>query len=100
MTAHVILWGRMPITRSAIPEQLADLSHWPGVDRTALADNARNRYDQQVDAVTLFVEQPDVPLAEIERRTGVKRAQLYRLMDRCLRKHDDGRIQGFRGLLP
>ena len=100
MTAHVILWGRMPITRSAIPEQLADLSHWPGVDKTALADNARSRYDQQVDAVTLFVEQPDVPLAEIERRTDVKRAQLYRLMDRCLRKHDDGRIQGFRGLLP
>lgn len=100
MNAHVILWGRMPITRSAIPEQLADLSNWPCVDRTALADNARNRFDQQVDAVTLFVEQPDVPLIEIERRTGVKRGQLYRLMDRCLRKHDDGRIQGFRGLLP
>ena len=100
MTAHVILWGRMPIKRSAIPEQLADLSHWPGVDRTALADGARTRYDRQVNAVTFFVEQPGVPLAEIERRTGVKRGQLYRLMDLCLRKHDDGRIQGFRGLLP
>lgn len=98
--SRVILWGRTPIRRSSIPELLADLSRWPTVDRSAFAEDERASYDKRVEAVTLFVEQRDVSMTEIARRTGVHREQLFRLMERCLRTHEDGRIQGFRGLLP
>jgi putative transposase len=40
------------------------------------------------------------PFAEILRRTGIHRRQVYRLLDHCLATHDDGRPYGWRGLLP
>ena len=98
--SRVILWGRLPIKRSAIPESLADLGRWPTADPSALEGTQRERFRQGQEAVTLFVEEQDVPLAEIKRRTGVHPEQLYRLLNRCLTTHEDGRIYGFRGLLP
>ena len=38
-------------------------------------------------------------MREIEEHTGVNRRQLYRLLQRCLKQADDGRILGFRNLL-
>ncbi len=98
--SRVILWGDVPIKRSAIPELLADLSRWPTVDPSALEIPQRERFRQRQEAVSLFVEAPDVSLAEIARRTRVQPSQLYRLLSRCLTRSEDGRIQGFRGLLP
>jgi putative transposase len=96
----VVLYGRLPVSRSAIPELLADLARWPGVDRSALPEDRRHDFDQRVEAVRLFVEEKDVTLTAIARRTRVQREQLYRLLQRCMSKHADGRIYGFRGLLP
>jgi putative transposase len=98
--SRVILWGRLPIKRSAIPESLADLTRWPMADPSALEGAKRERFRQAQQAVTMFVEEQDAPLAEIKRRTGVHPEQLYRLLNRCLTTHEDGRIYGFRGLLP
>lgn len=39
-------------------------------------------------------------MAEILERTGVHRRQLYRLIDHRLALHEDGRLFGWRGLVP
>lgn len=99
-SARIILWGNLPIKRSAIPESIADLASWPTVDKSALDPNAAETYARQDEAVRLFVEEKGLPLNGIAKRTGVHREQLYRLLERCVRKHPDGRIYGFRGLIP
>jgi hypothetical protein len=40
------------------------------------------------------------PLREIEAVTGVDRIHLYRLLDHCLQPHGDGRVFGWRALVP
>lgn len=98
--ARIILWGNLPIQRSSIPEALADLSSWPRVDKKAMSDTRAAAYDRQVEAIREFVEEPDTSLKEIAKRTGVHREQLYRLLNRCLTTHEDGRIYGYRGAIP
>ena len=39
-------------------------------------------------------------LSGIESRTGVERRHFYRLLERCLALHEDGRLFGWRGLVP
>lgn|GEM_PF-258553 len=97
--SRTVLWGHLPIKRSAIPELLADLSTWPTVDTTAFEETDRAIFDSRAEAVRLFVEERDIPIAEITRRTGIHREQLYRQLGRCLGKAEDGRIHGFRGLI-
>jgi hypothetical protein len=98
--ARVVLWGNLPVKRSALPETLADLRNWPAVDKQGLAGPMAVSYERRVEAIRLFVEEQEVSLAEIGRRTGVHREQLYRLINRCLTQHPDGRIYGFRGAIP
>ncbi|AKJ29432.1 hypothetical protein [Caldimonas brevitalea] len=98
--ALVVPWGRLPTTRSAIPELLNDLTRWPTVDEDALPEAHRDNYRRREEAVRLFVQERDLPLQEIFQRTGVQRAQLYRMIARCLAVDSEGRLQGFRGLVP
>ena len=49
-------------------------------------------------AVELYTQ--GVAIAQIEKRSGVDRRQLYRLLERCGQMHDDGRVFGFRALVP
>lgn len=97
--SRTVLWGHLPIKRSAIPELLADLSTWPTVDTSGFVELDREVFESRAEAVRLFVEEREVSLAEIRRRTGIHPEQLYRQLDRCLRKAEDGRIEGFRALI-
>lgn len=93
------LYGEQHFDRRALPVDLKDLSTWPSVDFTHLPLNERELYQQRQQAVSLFVENPAMPVAAIAQESGVDRRQIYRLVDRCLSRHDDGRIFGFRALL-
>ena len=84
--------------RPFIPPELQDLSLWPTVDPTALADVRREELLHRIEAVRLYLK--PTPLRTIELATGVPRSQLYRLLRRCVEPHPDGRIRGFRALLP
>lgn len=75
-----------------------DCSSWPGVDAESLAPSARQRFVARKQAVEMYLAQ--VPLVEIKGRTGVDRRELYDFLDRCLSVHEDGRINGFRALIP
>ena len=77
--------------------QNMDPSVWPEVDVNALTAVQKLAFLQSRKSVQLFVSGTTV--REIEKQTGLDRRQLYRLLERCLKQADDGRLFGFRGLL-
>ncbi len=87
-----------PLRAGPIPPELRDLSLWPTVDPGALDEQRRSDLLARMDALRLYLD--DTPIQTIEAATGVGRSHLYRLMKRCIKPHPDGRIHGFRALLP
>lgn len=84
--------------RSDIPEPLTDVRLWPSVDPGALEPPRRAIYQQREQAIHAYLL--GVPLADIARNNKIDASFLTRLLARCLALHTDGRIQGFRGLIP
>ncbi|MDB0543486.1 DDE-type integrase/transposase/recombinase [Ralstonia solanacearum] len=84
--------------RSDIPEQMADCSTWPGVDPAALDAGRLSIYRQREGAIQAYLR--GAPLGDLKQDFGINRGTLMRLLERCLASHPDGRIQGFRGLIP
>lgn len=83
--------------RRPLPEAL-DLATWPGIDVTALDTEARQRYRQRAIAVEHY--RRGLPLSAIREKTKVDGRVLYRMIERALRTHPDGRVWGFRALIP
>ena len=81
-----------------IPPELRDLSLWPMVDPGALDNQRRTDLLARMDALRLYLARS--PIEAIESATGVGRSHLYRLIKRCISPHPDGRIRGFRALIP
>lgn len=75
-----------------------DTAMWPGFDDRALKADIRQAFSARREAITMYSAR--ATLAAIEARTGVDRSQLYRLLDRCLVLHEDGRVLGWRALVP
>ncbi|VWC10739.1 integrase catalytic region [Burkholderia stagnalis] len=77
--------------------QTLDLSTWPTVAWTEF--DAAER--ESIRARTTAIEQYacGATIKEIEQGTGVNRRQLYRLLERALTEHPDGRLYGFRTLI-
>ncbi|MFL9936515.1 hypothetical protein P0D88_47780 [Paraburkholderia sp. RL18-103-BIB-C] len=65
---------------------------------SALDPERRSLYQQREGAIQAYLR--GVPLADVKRDFNVTRSTLTRLIERCLVYHVDGRIQGFRGLIP
>ena len=97
---RALVFGALEFDRKSIPPELKALETWPTVDHSALDASRRQTYLQRAEAVRLFVLSNDLPLVEIELRTGVSRRGFARLFARCIARHADGRIQGFRALIP
>lgn len=81
-----------------IPPELRDLSLWPAVDLNALEAKRRENLLNRIDAVRQYAA--GMTLAKIEQTTTISRVQLFRLIRRCIEPHSDGRIRGFRALIP
>jgi hypothetical protein len=75
-----------------------DLSRWPSVDVNALDEKARQGYQQRAMAVEHYSS--GMPIDEVEKKTNVDRRVLYRVIERAVRAHPDGRPWGFRALIP
>jgi putative transposase len=75
-----------------------DPEAWPAFDERALPSARQIPFKARRLAVELYSS--GVTLSAIESRTGVERRHFYRLLERCLALHDDGRIFGWRGLVP
>jgi putative transposase len=80
------------------PPEALDLVTWSGIDVTALKPEARERYRRRAAAIEHY--RRGVSLTDIREKTQIDRRVLYRMIDRALRTHPDGRIWGFRALIP
>lgn len=74
------------------------LADWPTVDSRALPHAKAAVFRARAAAATAYSR--GQPLVGIESETGVHRATLLRLIARALRPHPDGRLWGFRALVP
>ena len=75
-----------------------DPDSWPAFDVRALPRPQQRVFKARRTAVELFAA--GTALSEIMSRSGVHRRQIYRLLERCQAIHEDGRIFGWRGLVP
>jgi hypothetical protein len=75
-----------------------DLSTWPSVDTSALDAEARKRYQRRAASIEEY--RRGSALVVIEDKTKIDRRVLYRMINRALRTHPDGRVWGFRALIP
>lgn len=74
------------------------LSDWPQIDDSLLANDARTTFVQRRDAIEAYASGSS--LLDIHRTWGVHRSTLQRLVRRAVSAHPDGRLWGFRALVP
>jgi transposase-like protein len=77
--------------------QALDVTTWPTVAWTELDAAARKHFRARMQAIERYAR--GEPVKDIEEATGVNRRQLYRLLERALEPHRDGRIFEFRALI-
>jgi putative transposase len=76
------------------PEDL-DYRKWT----TVHYDNRDDKFEMRKLAVELYLER-EVTVKEIKTRTGLGRKELNDFVKKCLSYHPDGRLWGFRALIP
>lgn len=86
-------WNRREAISDAPP-----LSVWPVADVNALSVEDAELYRARKKATEMYVA--GFLLSEIEAATGIKRVRLPIFLRGCLSLSDDGRIYGFRSLIP
>jgi len=82
----------------SIDPKLIDISMWPDVLRSQLSAEVRAAYDKRRSAIELLLL--GAPRREIQRHTGVDRKSVLELFKRCITAHPDGKLYGFRALIP
>lgn len=85
-------WSRAEVTG------FPPIATWPTVELSLLDSDSLEKFEAKVSAVTLYLN--GVPTGEIQVRTGIPRWDLPRIVKRCLELASDGRILGFRALIP
>lgn len=92
-TVTVERWTKRDALATCLPLEL-----WPTVAETALDPSAAAKFRANKEAITLYFS--GLTGREIEQRTGVIRSSLASLARKCLQLASDGRIFGFRALIP
>lgn len=85
-------------SRSEFLTTLIAIDTWPTISTASLSEDDRLLFDARYDAVRGYCE--GLPVKEIARRTGISRTTIPSLVKKCLRYANDGRIYGFRALIP
>lgn len=74
------------------------MEDWPTVDSLSISAEKRKQFEARYKAFWLY--RSGAALARIHRETGISPQRFYQLLDRCLTAHPDGRVYGFRALIP
>lgn len=85
-------------SREAIPTELRNVTTWPLADTAVLDEQAAKRFEQRAAAMRAYMD--GKPLDAITSQSILTRQEIHRLSKRCLAVHPDGRIWGYRALLP
>ncbi len=86
--------------RRALSIEAPLIEFWPSADPTHLPGDEQDAFNRLCLAVADLFGQPDTPVTAILEKHCVNKAALYRAARRCLQRHPDGRIFGFRAVLP
>ena len=86
--AKTIIFGNTSFTRSSVPDILQDFAYLPKVDESVFEHkpDVRAIYLNNLEAYKLFVMDRNVTLRQIQKLTGVDPKQLYRLLQRMMKK--------------
>jgi hypothetical protein len=74
------------------------VSLWPTVQVSLIPENDQELFNHRCDAVTKYID--GYAISEIEETTGISQKLISSLVKRCLIYSSDGRILGFRALIP
>lgn len=89
---------RTRFDRNLLEPELIDTSLWPTVNTSLLNEEQIIRYEGRENAIREYLKGKKVK--EISEAFSVSRVELGRLLKRCLTLHPDGRIWGWRALIP
>jgi putative transposase len=74
------------------------IANWVGVDEGAFCDSDAEIFRKRKESINLYAR--SFSLGEIKKVTQIKPKDLYRFLDRCEAQNADGRLNGWRGIIP
>lgn len=83
---------------NSVRRSLTPVETWPSVDEFALTPTRRAKYLALKEAILMYVA--NARLADIREKTGIDEDSLIKYAKQTMAPHKDGRVFGFRGLLP
>ncbi len=86
-------------TKNSTSERITDITCWEEVSLTGLNARQKRRFQKHKAAVTAYFT-TDASLAEIAKQQDIADASLLAMVEKCLMRHVDGYVWGFRALLP
>lgn len=81
-----------------IDSELLNTTNWPSVNINSLNDEDLITFQNRKEAIEMYIG--DRTLKEIKNKTGIDRKELNKFYKNCLTEDEDGRIFGFRALIP
>jgi hypothetical protein len=84
--------------RLALAPELRDTQTWSAPAESSLGDADRAVYVSRKRAVCAYLD--GVPPSRIQENYGYTKAQVYRMVGRCLESRPDGSMFGFYALIP
>jgi len=84
--------------RLAISPELRDTSQWERPREKDIAEEDIDDYERRKKAVTAYLN--GTPFAKIKGDYGFSKAEIYRMLDRCLTVRPNGTMYGFHALIP
>lgn len=84
--------------RRSLDPELKDAGSWPGVDPSLICEEDRATFMRREKAIRHYLS--DMLVKVITEETGIPGKEIRRLFKRCIKAHSDGRIWGFRALIP
>ncbi len=85
-------------TRKTLPKDLADIERWPRADFSNFDDETRKRAVQMESALRRYLQFEKI--GPYLKQVGLKHEQILRALNRCVAPCADGRVYGWRALLP
>jgi putative transposase len=89
---------QLRFNRASLDSEIRDTSLWPTVDISLLSEKHSVIYECREAAIREYLA--DKPVEEISKTYGIHRKELGQFLRRCLNIHPDGRIWGWRALIP
>lgn len=87
------------LSQRALPLTVLDITTWPEINANMLTPAAKDRYERFRKAITRIVRD-HATFSAAAREAGIDRSELDRAVERCLELAFDGKIEGWRALIP